>query len=154
MTVEIVDLTARPDVAATCAAWEFGMWGCQSGGSLDRSLEAFDKAARGDPEVLTLVALRDGKPAGTVSLRPSDFGGRPDLTPWMASVYVHPEHRRAGLAHALITRLMAAAFERGHRRLHLITEHAETLYASLGWTTFDHVVGLHGPAVLMRRDRD
>ena len=43
------------------------------------------------------------------------------------------------------------AREQGHQRLYLISEHAETLYADLGWTTFDHVIGSHGPAVLMTK---
>jgi GNAT superfamily N-acetyltransferase len=85
------------------------------------------------------------------SLRAADFKGRPDLTPWLASVYVHPDHRRLGLAQALVRHVEAQARALGHTRLYLISEHAETLYASLGWTTFDQVIGSHGPAVLMSK---
>lgn len=154
MDFTIVDLAECPEFLDVCAAWAFGLWGSQSGGSLEQSRANFDQAVRRSPDALTLVATRDGKAIGTVSLRDSDFEGRRDLKPWLASVYVHPEYRRSGLAHELVTRLQAAARQRGHDRLYLITEHSEGLYAGLGWTTFERVVGPHGPAVLMTRVLD
>jgi hypothetical protein len=49
---------------------------------------------------LTLVAIEDGKPVGTVCLMAHDMDTRPELTPWLASLYVEkksppPRHRRA-----------------------------------------------------------
>ena len=151
MTFDIVDLADHPDLVDTCAAWSFGLWGSQSGGSLAAAQAKFAAATGPDRASFTFVARREGKPAGTASLRLTDFAGRPDLSPWLATVYVHPDHRRAGLAHTLVRRVEAQARRLGHERLYLISEHAETLYADLGWSTFDHVTGPYGPAVLMSR---
>jgi GNAT superfamily N-acetyltransferase len=148
---DIIDLADAPDLVDTCAAWSFGMWGCQSDGSLAKAQAGFASAATPAREAFTFVARHGGKTAGMASLRASDFKGRPDLTPWLSSVYVHPDHRRVGLARALVQRVESQAREQGHERLYLISEHAETLYADLGWTTFDHVIGSHGPAVLMTK---
>ena len=152
MTYDIVDLADVADLADTCASWSFGMWGCQSGGSLEQTRADFATAARPGQTFATFVARSGGKPAGMASLRATDFAGRPDLTPWLASVYVHPEHRHAGLAHALVRRVEAQARSVGYQCLYLISEQAETLYAGLGWGTFDRVTGPHGPAVLMKTD--
>lgn len=152
MDVDITDLAEAPDLVDTCAAWAFGMWGCQSGGSFEKPRADFAAATLKGRSTFTFVARRDGKPAGMASFRASDFAGRPDLTPWLSSVYVHPDHRRVGLAHDLVRRVEAQAAHLGHSRLYLISEHAEMLYADLGWSTFDHVTGPHGPAVLMLKD--
>ncbi len=152
MEWDIIDLADATDLVETCAAWSFGLWGCQSGGSLSETQARFAAAILPSREAFTFVARRGGKPAGMASLRAADFKGRPDLTPWMASVYVHPDHRQFGLAHALVHRVEDQAHALGHLRLHLISEHAETLYAELGWTTFEHVIGSFGPAVLMAKD--
>jgi len=151
MDFDLIDLADAPDLVETCAAWSFGVWGCQSGGSFIGSQAGFVSALLPARQAFTVIGRRDGKPAGMASLRASDFKDRPDLTPWLAAVYVHPDHRRLGLAHALVRRVEAEARLRGHTQLYLISEHAEALYADLGWTTFDHVIGSHGPAVLMSR---
>jgi N-acetylglutamate synthase-like GNAT family acetyltransferase len=148
---DIIELADAPELLDTCASWSFGLWGCQSGGSLAATQADFVSATRHARDAFTFVARRSARTAGMASLRASDFKGRPDLTPWLAGVYVHPEHRRAGLAHALVQRVEAQARQQGHLRLYLITEQAETLYAELGWATFDQVVSSHGPAALMTR---
>ena len=149
MEFDIIDLADAPGLVDTCAAWSFGMWGCQSDGSLAMIREGFASATMPVRDAFTFVARRGGKPAGMASFRTSDFKGRPDLTPWLATVYVHPDHRRLGLAHALVRRVETQARALGHERLYLISEHAETLYMDLGWKTFDHVTSPYGPAVLM-----
>ena len=154
MEFDIIDLADAPEFVDVCAAWSFGMWGCQADGSLAKAQAAFAAATLPAREAFTFMARRGGRIAGMASLRPSDFAGRPDLTPWLASVYVHPDHRRAGLAHALVRRVEAEARRQRHSRLHLVSEHAEALYADLGWTTFDHVTSPYGPAVLMSRILD
>ncbi|WP_348524185.1 hypothetical protein [Mesorhizobium sp. LNHC229A00] len=32
-----------------------------------------------------------------ISLRQGDFKERADLSPWLASLYVHPSHRKTGI---------------------------------------------------------
>ena len=45
---------------------------------------------------LVLVAFSDGSPCGTISLRETSVTIRPDLSPWLAGLYVRPSGRHPG----------------------------------------------------------
>lgn len=148
---EIVTLESRPDLVQTCAAWSFGQWGSQTpDGTLERTVARFQEAA--DPRQdfrHTFVVLRDGVPAAMASLSPTDLESRPDLAPWLASVYTHPEHRGHGLAKQLCGAVADQASALGHKAIYLFTPSAEQLYAQLGWQTIDTVQSPHGESALM-----
>ncbi len=57
----------------------------------------------------TFVALKDGKPAGSASLVNLDLSSRQELSPWLAAVYVSPEHRNQGIGAALVNRVVDEA---------------------------------------------
>lgn len=67
-----------------------------------------------------------------------DMTTRPDLSPWLAGVYVSREHRRRGIATSLITRIEAEARSLGSSVLYLYTESAQSLYGHLGWSAIEH----------------
>lgn len=148
--VDLVRLADRPELVEVCAAWGFGNWGSQSGGTLQRALDTYTLPMH-DDDYETVVAVRHGKAVGMASLWPSDYPRRPDLTPWLAALFVHPEHRGLGLSVRLSEAVEAAAVARGHERLHLITEHHERLYSKSGWVTLENVRSVHGPAALMSK---
>jgi GNAT superfamily N-acetyltransferase len=62
-----------------------------------------------------------------------DLETRPDLTPWLAGVFVQPAFRGRGYATALVRRVEAFASAASVRTLWLYTWTAEPLYARLGW---------------------
>lgn len=98
------------------------------------------------------VLLDDDKPIGTACLSVMDLDTRPDLSPWLASVYVVPEARRRGHAAQLVRTVERIAIARGHRTLWLFTWEAAPLYARLGWLVAGEETQ-HGEYVtLMRRD--
>ncbi len=98
------------------------------------------------------VLLAGGVPAGTASLAENSLETRPDLTPWLANLFVPPAFRGRGHSARLVGAVEAAARAARVPTLWLVTRSAESLYARLGW----HAVGpaiFHGdPATLMRRD--
>ena len=53
------------------------------------------------------VAECDGVPCGMVGLDASDMADRPHLGPWLASLYVVPEHRGRGVASALVDHVLS-----------------------------------------------
>ena len=57
----------------------------------------------------TFVAWEDNRPLGSASLLKSDLDGREHLSPWIASVFVHPEYRNRGLGRQLVMRAVAEA---------------------------------------------
>ena len=86
-------------------------------------------------ERIVLLATRDGAPAGTVQLAldtPPNQPHRADI----AKLLVHPDHRRAGIARALMRALEEHARAARRTLLTLDTrtgDAAEPLYASLGF---------------------
>ncbi|MEN5280820.1 GNAT family N-acetyltransferase [Serratia marcescens] len=133
MTQRIIPLSECPQFADVCAAWAFGQWGSQRGGSLARTQLRFAQCSRPSDDHLTLMMIDGDRPVGMASLWPSDDHQRQDLTPWLAGVFVHPDHRRKGIAHCLEMAIVEAARQRHHSVLHLITDKSEALYAGWGW---------------------
>ena len=58
---------------------------------------------------LSLLALVDGDPIGTVNLIHNDSPSRPQLYPWLAALFVVPRHRHQGVGGALCRALVSEA---------------------------------------------
>jgi len=43
------------------------------------------------------VAIQNGKPIGVVSLMLTDLSTRPDISPWLAYLFVLPAYRKSGV---------------------------------------------------------
>jgi predicted N-acetyltransferase YhbS len=139
--LNVVPLTKRPDLAETCAAWDFAEWGCMEDGvTLDDTLKDY-KTKRAEKELpATWVALNDGKAVGSVRLRYNDHADRPDLNPWLGSLYVHPLYRKQGVGQALCRTVTGEALNGyGFKTLYLYTPDADEFYERMGWRTIGKV---------------
>jgi N-acetylglutamate synthase-like GNAT family acetyltransferase len=58
---------------------------------------------------------------------------RMNLSPWLASVYVPPSHRRRGFGAALCQRTVHEARRLGYERIYLFTPDKADFYNALGW---------------------
>lgn len=79
------------------------------------------------------VAMAGDQPVGTASLTVDDMDTRPELAPWLASVFVLPEWRGQGIASRLVRRVEREAREAGVETLYLYTPDQQALYRRLGW---------------------
>lgn len=79
------------------------------------------------------IAHTHGEPLGSVRLVDHDMDNRRELGPWMASLYVHPDHRGRGIASALIRYLENQARAWQIPEIFLFTEHDAAFYARRGW---------------------
>jgi GNAT superfamily N-acetyltransferase len=149
MPPRIVTLAERPDLVATVASWQWREWGRPRG----RRLESVTHEVEGLVTAIDeagFVLLNDETPLGTACLTALDLDTRPDLSPWLASVFVEPDHRGRGHATRLIRAVERAAGTLGHAELWLFTATSVPLYRQLGW----QVVGAeqhHGAAVMLMR---
>ena len=117
------------------AGWHHGHW--QHLNPADYTLvdriQEYEQACQTDAIPLMLVAHDGSKPLASTRLIQNDMQSHPELSPWLASLYVHPDHRNQGIANALIRRLEQEAQRLGYIRLYLYTEDRMSLYMNAGW---------------------
>lgn len=148
-SIHILRLDEHPEFVPACAAWIYGQWGTQAGGSLDGALRKFSEKAAPGQLPISFIAIHDNKPAGTISLWTSDHH-IDDIGPWLAALYVHPFHRKKAVAMALIDRVIDEAYQRGDTSLYLVTEDAGDLYRRFGFEDVRKLVSDYGEATLMQ----
>ena len=163
----IASLADHLELVPVVAQWLHREWGhLHPGDSLaTRTKQLYERTQHcGIPAVF--VALKNRTPVGTAGLREYDttmdraieaahtadaalgqahtkgLETRPDLTPWLVSVYVVPEYRRRGIASLLVRHAMQAAQRLGVENLYLYTDTdgAEALYRRLGWQVVERLV--------------
>jgi GNAT superfamily N-acetyltransferase len=84
-----------------------------------------------------VIAVEGAELIGSASLIEQDMDNRPDLTPWLADVYIKPKFRGQGIATSLVQRIEAVAKSAGITKLFLYTPDAASLYRRLGWATVE-----------------
>jgi GNAT superfamily N-acetyltransferase len=102
---------------------------------------------------IAMVALCDGMLAGTGSIKLSEPGTKPGLSPWLAGMYVKDAYRGSGIGAAIVRALEDKASDLGVEAMYLSVGAAEAFYLGLGWTVIDRVTsyGVKDVAVMTRR---
>ncbi len=92
------------------------------------------------PIPATYILLIDRTVAGSVSLLDHDDidNVRPDLSPWLASLYVEPRHRRRGYGTALVEYCIRRAGDFGCATLYLYTDTHSQFYVRFGWRPIEN----------------
>jgi GNAT superfamily N-acetyltransferase len=146
-----VNIATRPDLIPTVAGWLFEAFWRQDGHAVGDVVEELRLSADSGFQQ-TFVLLINNRPAGTASLVAHDLQERPELTPWLAAVFVAPQFRGNGYAAHLIEAVEQAARAEAVKILWLFTNTAERVYSRAGWRTAE-IFQLNGrPTALMRRD--
>ena len=138
--MRITYLVDHPHYIPTVAARLYEEWGrLNPGDSVERRIARLS-AHTGRPGIpTTLIALEGDTLLGSASLVENDLASHPHLTPFMASVYVDPAHRRRGVATALVQQVMVTTGLLGIQTLYLITHDQQRLYEKLGWFAIEDV---------------
>ena len=119
-------------------------WGSnKSEQGIEKTKERILHKLNTDKIPLVLIAFDGDKCIGTVAIVEDDLKKRPDLTPWIASVYIDKDYRGHGIAKLLVEAAMRKAKALGLKIIYLHTETAHGLYGKMGWkhlteTTNDH----------------
>ena len=151
--LELATIVARPDLLPVVAGWLWHEWWKTWGRSLDETQAIYAEcvAPTGAPQ--TFVLLADGAPIGTVTLARKDLDVRPNLTPWLAGVFVIPERRGRGHVHALLAAFDQACRSAAIPTAWLYTNTAERVYERAGWQACEVIERpCKLPVTLMRRD--
>lgn len=153
----IYDLRERPELLDAVAAAIWLTFWQRKGSALSDLQAGFRRHLAAGALPFTLVAEVDGIFAGTVSLIACDEpayveqGGRSDLAPWLAALWVAPEHRRTGIGAALVRDLERRAAALNIARLYLSAlPPVQGFYEKRGWQAIDRDIG---PAKLVIMER-
>jgi GNAT superfamily N-acetyltransferase len=152
MSTSVVSTLTRPDLVEVTVSWRWNEW--------LRDREPFEVAlgrakqatAMGLKIPQSFVLLVDAEPVGTASITAQDLEERPDLTPWLAGVFVVPKARGRGYAAMLVCAVEEEARRQSISTLWLYTNTAERIYARLGWRPVETILHNGKPSVLMGRD--
>ncbi|HIK44399.1 MAG TPA: GNAT family N-acetyltransferase [Leptolyngbyaceae cyanobacterium M65_K2018_010] len=132
MQFDIDYLFNHPDQIRPVAEWIYEeFWRDKPGYSVDFFEARLREANHPDQIPLSLLAIADGHPAGTINLIANDDPQRPHLSPWLAALVVVPQYRRRGIGTGLVQALGRAARRLGYGQLFLGTDQP-TFYARLG----------------------
>jgi N-acetylglutamate synthase-like GNAT family acetyltransferase len=141
----ISDLRLRPEFFNTVAMRIWQAWWEAEGTPLDYTSGRLRENMSDTPIPFALVA-HDGQAfLGTASVIASDIAERPQLTPWVAAVWVEEEARGCGVGAALVERAAQDCFALEIGRAYLCARpRMSGFYERLGWTLLERQVGRHG----------
>ena len=132
--MKIISLSEAPEHIATIAAWHQAEWGYLNPGSTVESRMLKMQRYLSDKPMPSMRICVDGKKViGTAALVESDMDSHPELSPWLASVYVDAAYRKRGIGAALVKQIVADARAQGFKTLYLFTPDQAHFYQQLGW---------------------
>jgi GNAT superfamily N-acetyltransferase len=152
VTLNVVSTAERPELVPTVAGWVWAEFRRGHGYTLEQTLASVSVTVTARDLPQTYILLADGRPVGTASLAEKDLEERPELTPWLAGVFVEPESRGRGYAGRLTAHVEGVCRGRSIATLWLYTRTAERIYARSGWRTVESVEHNGKTYALMRRD--
>jgi GNAT superfamily N-acetyltransferase len=153
LIMQIVYLSERPTYIKTIAGWLYDEWGhLRLNSSLDSAVEKIKKRVKGKDIPSIFVAEADRKPIGTVSLIGHDLEIRPELSPWLASLYVLKDYRRQGIGSKLVNFLESFTQDLNIEKVYLYTPNQQKLYSALGWTEKEELEYLSRRVTIMEKD--
>jgi GNAT superfamily N-acetyltransferase len=138
----ISDLRRRPDFFDTVADRIWQAWWRSHGHPREYIRTRLCENINAEPIPLALVAHAGGEFLGTASVIACDLDERPQLSPWVAAVWVEPHARRHGIGGMLVNQAVAACSALGIERAYLCARLERAgFYERLGWTRIEGNVG-------------
>lgn len=135
--MEIVNLKQCAEYLPRLARWHQSEWACLNPGqSLEDRIEKMQAYLNEDFIPSTFAALDDDV-LGSAAIIECDMETRKALSPWLASVYVAPEHRNKGVGSDLVKYVMRKACDQGYKKLYLYTPDQRDFYQRLGWQVLE-----------------
>jgi predicted N-acetyltransferase YhbS len=148
--MEIQPLADCPDAIRTLSEWFHAEWHCYDGRSHAEIEHQLRDYLNRDRLPITFVALSAAEIIGTISLDVTDLPRYDHLSPWLASLYVAPSRRRAGVGYSLIKHVVNFALKQEFSPIYLWTPGSTCLYEKCGWKALCSDVYSERPITIMR----
>jgi N-acetylglutamate synthase-like GNAT family acetyltransferase len=149
--VKIINLRSAPEHIPTIAKWHHEQW-CylNPSGTLEMRIERMQRYLTAEAMPSMYICVEGDYVLGTAALVESDMDSHPELSPWLASVYVHEKYRQLGIGSLLVNKVVAVAKALGHSPLYLFTPDQAHFYQQLGWEFVAQEMYRGGDATLMK----
>ena len=132
--MEIVPLADKREFIAELAELHHAEWTHLNPSlTLEGRTEAIAGSAGREGIPSIFIATSRGQLIGSAALVQNDMDTKPNLSPWLAAVYVREGFRHKGIATKLIARCEDEAVRSNADAWYLYTEFASRLYEKLGW---------------------
>lgn len=149
--MNIINLAEAPGHIPRIAAWHHTEWGyLNPGGTVETRIERMKRYLSGAKIPAMYIAVDGNELLGTAALVESDMDSHPELSPWLASVFVNPDYRKRGIGAALVKKVMEQARAQGISPLYLFTPDQAPFYTALGWQFVAQESYRGGNATLMK----
>lgn len=132
--LNIYNLNQAPAYLGKLAQWHHKQWSyLYENETIEKRIENMQPYLNANFIPTTYIAI-ENELLGSASIIKSDMETKPQYTPWLASVYVDPPHRKKGIGTQLVKHVMQQASQHGINHMYLFTPDQQAFYQSLGWT--------------------
>lgn len=131
--IEIINLRDAPENILMLATWHQQEWSYLNPGEDIKLRIARMQAYLKQSFIPSTFIAKEKILLGSAAVVEQDMETQPQLTPWLASVYVRPESRRKGIGKRLVTHVMDQVIKHDVHRLYLYTPDRQDFYLGLGW---------------------
>ena len=133
----IVNLKEQPQHIDTLAQWHHKEWShFNSQENIAQRIKRMQPYFNDNFVPTTFLAI-DGELLGSAAIVDNDMETRPELSPWLASVYVAAQHRNNGVGSKLVNHIVEQAKLNDINKLYLMTPDKKDFYQALGWKQID-----------------
>ena len=149
--MQITDLRDCPHFFDTIADRVWQAWWRPNGHALEQVSAGLQEMMAGKPIPFALVARDGDEFLGSALGIESDLADRPQYSPWVAAVWVEPQHRLRTVGRTLVGRALQCCFERGFARVYLCSSPERwNFYTRQGWRPIEHAVGPNNQTVYVQ----
>lgn len=133
--MSIIDLSRELQHIPILASWHQQEWAhLNPGSSLENRIDKMQAYLSTALVPSTFIYKQNEQLAGSAAIVACDMDTHPELTPWLASVFVVPHWRRRGIGAQLVKHVMWQARQAEISALYLFTPDQAAFYQKLGWS--------------------
>jgi len=148
-TFQISDFREHRRYGSTIADRVWNAWWKNAGLPLSDVERHMTEMADQRPLPMAVVAHDHHGYLGSAFLIHSDMEERPQLSPWVAAVWVEAAERKRGVGRALIAEAAKIAGSLGHRAVYICCRpELESYYSRIGWRVVEQAAGANRLSVL------
>ncbi|MBC8184741.1 GNAT family N-acetyltransferase [candidate division KSB1 bacterium] len=148
--MKISHISKHPNAIPIIANWIVDEWGDTAPGVNFKNITTSLKREIIENKIpKTFIAFEKDRYLGTASIFENDMSTRPELTPWLAAVYVDSKYRNKGVGSELVKFVMNEAKSLDLKKLYLWTANKMNFYQNLDWKFFERTNFLNKDVTIM-----